>query len=127
MTDAESPATVFELLYYFFPDMSQAPAQVPAQGGNDHEAAQTETNEGAAADEELAAAQRVQPAGGRFVYDNACNALTYALNRDPKWARQWRMFIDKLHFKGHTACAASLDAGVLLLCRMQCCFYEEHI
>jgi hypothetical protein len=39
---------------------------------------------------------------------------THALNWDPELARQWRMFIDKLHFKGRTACAASLDAGVLL-------------
>jgi hypothetical protein len=70
MTDAESPGTLFELLYLFF-------------------------NEGPK----------------RVVYDNACNLLAYILNRDPAWARDLRVFIDALHFKGHTGCATSLDAG----------------
>lgn len=75
MTDAESPGTLFELLYLFF-----------------------------------------AAAGGmlRVVYDNACNFLNYALNRDPAWAKSVRVFIDALHFKGHTCCATSLDGGVFL-------------
>jgi hypothetical protein len=75
MTDAESPGTLFELLYLFF-----------------------------------------TAAGGmlRVIYDNACNFLNYALNRDPAWAQSVRVFIDALHFKGHTCCATSLDGGVFL-------------
>jgi hypothetical protein len=84
-----------------------------------------DTNEGADAGEQ--SAERAHPAGGRLVYDNACNALTYALNRDPQFARQLRIVVDKLHFKGHTACATSLDSGVPLLCRIQCCLYEEDV
>jgi hypothetical protein len=80
MTDAESPATLFELLYLFFPEEPM-----------------------------------------RIVYDNGCNFLSYALNRDPAWTAILRAFVDALHFKGHTSCAKSFDTGVgrahlLLLC-----------
>lgn len=73
MADSESPATLFELLYVFFP-------QLPM----------------------------------RVVYDSGCNFLQYALNRDPEWAASVRVFVDELHAKGHTNCAASYDTSVRL-------------
>lgn len=74
MADSESPATLFELLYVFFP-----------------------------ANQSM-----------RIVYDNGCNFLQYALNRDPVWAASKRVFVDELHAKGHTNCAASFDTGEVL-------------
>lgn len=50
--------------------------------------------------------------GIRISYDNGCNFLTYALNRDPVWAASVRVFIDALHFKGHVGCASSFSTGV---------------
>lgn len=70
--DAESPATLFELLYVFFPDLHM-----------------------------------------RIGYDNACQFLAYALNRDPVWAGSKRVFIDDFHGDNHTACARSFIAGAL--------------
>lgn len=75
MADAESPASLFELLYNFIP-----------------------------------AEQAI-----RIVYDNGCNFLQYALNRDPVWAGQVRVFVDELHWKGHVNCASSFNTGALLL------------
>ena len=71
MAASESPATLFELLYLYFPE---APL--------------------------------------RIAYDNGCNFLVYALNRDPVWASRLRVFIDPPHFKGHTGCAGSFNTGV---------------
>ena len=70
MPDAESPATLFELLYIFFPDVSM-----------------------------------------RIAYDNGCNFLAYALNRDPAWAALLRVFIDGLHWRNHIACATGFSSG----------------
>ena len=70
MSASESPATLFELLYLFFPE---APL--------------------------------------RIAYDNGCNFLVYALNRDPVWASRLRVFIDTPHYKGHTGCAGSFNTG----------------
>jgi hypothetical protein len=73
MADAESPASLFELLYCFFP----------------------------------AAAKRI-------AYDNACNTLNYALNRDPIWAASQRFFVDAMHYKGHKACAGAFNIGTVI-------------
>ena len=70
MSEAESPRTLFELLYLFF---EHKPRQV--------------------------------------VYDNGCNFLDYVLNRDPEYARGMRVYIDAMHFKGHT-CGLALDTGM---------------
>jgi hypothetical protein len=37
----------------------------------------------------------------RIAYDNGCNFLSYALNRDPEWAAGVRVMTDTPHFKGH--------------------------
>lgn len=47
----------------------------------------------------------------RVTYDNGCNFLNYALNRDPEWAARVRVFIDALHWKCHTKCAEPLSTG----------------
>ena len=80
MTDSESPATLFELLYLFFPE---------------------------------------QPM--RIGYDNACNFISYALNRDPAWTALLRAFVDALHFKGHTGCANSFSSGTRYLAILHGC------
>lgn len=72
MPDAESPATLYELLRVFMPS-----------------------------DEAI-----------RISYDNGCNFLSYALNRDHVWTASVRVFIDALHFQGHVACAESFNTGV---------------
>jgi hypothetical protein len=46
------------------------------------------------------------------LYNNACNLLAYMLNRALVWAKNVQVFINALHFKGHTGCAIGLDAGV---------------
>ena len=45
------------------------------------------------------------------VYDNGCHAHAYALNREPEWASNTFYVIDKLHYRGHTACSSSYDIG----------------
>jgi hypothetical protein len=76
MTRAESPRTLFELLYCYFPE-----PEVPM----------------------------------RVVYDNGCNLLAYALNRDPEWTKKsLHVYIDALHKKGHVKCADGLDTGACL-------------
>lgn len=49
----------------------------------------------------------------RVIYDNACNLLAYMLNRVPIWACGLEVYIDALHAKGHTSCAASFSTGAL--------------
>ena len=78
MASAESPATLFELLYLCMP---RGPL--------------------------------------RIGYDNVCNFVAFALNRDPMWMASVRPVIDDLHARGHTDCAQSFDAGEL--CRLPCC------
>jgi hypothetical protein len=48
----------------------------------------------------------------RIAYDNGCNFLSYALNRDPKWAAGVRVRIDTPHYQGHKTCADSLNTGM---------------
>lgn len=43
------------------------------------------------------------------VYDDCCKLATYTLMREPSLFKEWRWFIDRLHFKGHIACAYSFD------------------
>lgn len=71
MADAESPKTLFELLYAWLP------ADVTA----------------------------------RVMYDNACNALQYILNREPELGRRLEFYIDAMHFKGHKGCCESYNSG----------------
>ena len=51
----------------------------------------------------------------RIAYDNGCNFLAYALNRDPLWAAHIRVLVDELHAKGHLHCAASFDTGAFIV------------
>jgi hypothetical protein len=71
MAAAESPATLFELLY------TRLPANATA----------------------------------RIMYDNACNAEQYFLNREPKFARNLEFYVDNFHFQGHTHCCKAYDTG----------------
>lgn len=87
MSDSESPGTLFDLLYVFFP---------PEQSM-------------------------------RVVYDNGCNFLTYCLNRDPRWAAQLRVFVDWMHWKGHTKCGASFSTGVMLTHHASCDKREDKV
>ena len=38
------------------------------------------------------------------VYDNNCHAMKYSLKRELKFFHAVRFFIDRLHWKNHTAC-----------------------
>ena len=71
--DAESPATVFELIYTRFPD---DPALL-------------------------------------IMYDNACNANHYFLNREPAFCNNMELYIDNFHFKGHKNCSRAYDTSAL--------------
>lgn len=74
MADAESPATLFELLKTHFLEPPR-----------------------------------------RIVYDNGCNLLQYALNREPLFLLNTQICIDELHYKGHRRCAKAFDSGIVLL------------
>ena len=41
------------------------------------------------------------------VYDNACNAHTFCLKREPNFFLHCRFMVDFLHIRGHTACSAT--------------------
>lgn len=56
----------------------------------------------------------------RLIYDNACNLLAYMLNRAPVWAADKEVYIDALHAKGHTGCAASFSTGVPVPATCRC-------
>jgi hypothetical protein len=81
MVDAESPATVFDILYLGMP-------------------------------------QGIQQ---NVIYDNGCHLLDYMLGRDPQWARNKNVYIDALHFAGHTGCAHSFNTGTNLQCTQANC------
>jgi hypothetical protein len=72
MSDSESSATLFELLYLFCPNEAQ-----------------------------------------NIIHDNGCHFQDYMLNRDPAWSKDKRVFIDKLHYKGHKHCCRSVNAGAV--------------
>lgn len=46
------------------------------------------------------------------VYDNACHAHAYFLNREPEYARDMVCLVDTLHYKGHTGCSQSYDISI---------------
>lgn len=43
------------------------------------------------------------------MYDNACNAHAYALNREPHFFKFTNFLVDALHFYGHKHCAFSYN------------------
>jgi hypothetical protein len=43
------------------------------------------------------------------MYDNACHAQDYVLNREPQWAKRTVFVVDKLHWHNHTACSPSFN------------------
>lgn len=47
-----------------------------------------------------------------LVYDNSCHGHAFFLNREPLWSANTTFLIDKLHFKGHTACCAAYDISI---------------
>lgn len=71
MADAESPQTIFELIYTRFPDNAHM----------------------------------------RIMYDNACNAHHYFLNREAEYSRDLQFYIDYFHFKGHKNCSLAYGTG----------------
>lgn len=73
MADAESPATVFELVYTRFPDQPTL----------------------------------------RIMYDNACNANHFFLNREPAFCKNIELYVDSFHFKGHKSCSHAYNTGAL--------------
>lgn len=48
-----------------------------------------------------------------MVYDNGCNLSLYIYNRDPGMMRDLRIYIDRLHFRGHKRCLDYYDTGAL--------------
>jgi hypothetical protein len=44
-----------------------------------------------------------------IVYDNACNAHDYALNREPGFFKGTTFLVDAMHFKTHKSCAHAYD------------------
>jgi hypothetical protein len=81
MADAESPGTIFELLYTMLPENAQA----------------------------------------RIMYDNACNAEHYFLNREPEFTKNLEFYVDEFHFAGHRQCCRAYNTGVPLQCAYQQC------
>lgn len=47
----------------------------------------------------------------RVAYDNGCNLLRYALNRDPRFVAMLLVLIDAFHAPNHHACAAAFNTG----------------
>ena len=47
-----------------------------------------------------------------LVMDNGCNLHNYILSREPVHFKSMHMYIDRLHFKGHTGCCPAYDTGV---------------
>jgi hypothetical protein len=39
-----------------------------------------------------------------IIYDNCCNLMHFALNRDPEFFRDTEFFVDQFHFAGHSHC-----------------------
>ena len=46
-----------------------------------------------------------------ITYDNGCNLHAYMLNRAPTFFKETEVFVDHMHFKGHTACSTAYDTG----------------
>ena len=46
-----------------------------------------------------------------ITYDNGCNLHAYMLNRAPTFFKETEVFVDHMHFKGHTACSIAYDTG----------------
>ena len=54
------------------------------------------------------------PAGHRIrvIYDNACNAQHYFLNREAELGEHVEFFVDELHYSGgHRNCCKGFDTG----------------
>ena len=46
-----------------------------------------------------------------LIYDNACNALTYALRREPFFFRNTLWLVDSLHYVNHSNCNCGFNFG----------------
>jgi hypothetical protein len=45
-----------------------------------------------------------------IIYDNACHAHEYCINREPDFFKDSIFCIDKFHYRNHTACTRSFDS-----------------
>ena len=45
-----------------------------------------------------------------IMYDNACHASEFCLNREPTFFKNSRFLIDKFHFINHKACSRTFDS-----------------
>lgn len=52
---------------------------------------------------------RYETAPEVVVYDNGCHLHDYALNRDPRFFRDTKFLIDRLHADNHVACSSGYD------------------
>jgi hypothetical protein len=52
----------------------------------------------------------------RIIYDNACNAMHYVLNREAKLCERLEFYVDEFHFTGHKACCIAYDTGAPISC-----------
>ena len=43
------------------------------------------------------------------MYDNACNAQQYCVNREPWFFRYTQWYVDKFHWFNHTGCSGGFD------------------
>lgn len=64
---------------------------------------------------ELAALFLPQDEDARVSYDAGCHLHSFILNRDPELLKRLQVFIDALHFKGHTCCSANYSTGMSVL------------
>ncbi|KAK9807209.1 hypothetical protein WJX73_009167 [Symbiochloris irregularis] len=52
-----------------------------------------------------------QTAPKTFCMDNGCNVHQYILNREPDFFKDMKVFIDQMHYNGHTACSPAYSTG----------------
>jgi len=55
---------------------------------------------------------RYKEAPKAIIYDNSCNLHHYSLNRDPGFFSSTSFFVDRFHWKNHTACAPSYNLSL---------------
>ena len=48
---------------------------------------------------------RFQKAPSTIIYDNSCKLHAYCLNREPHFFRSTRFYVDRMHWRGHSACS----------------------
>ena len=48
--------------------------------------------------------------------DNGCNLHHFIMNREPEHFRDMHMYVDELHFRGHTHCCPAYNTGAPMFC-----------